>query len=165
MLRSWPSVNLQKVPDDVPSWKFDRFVIKEKNSTELNLANEVWNVTANFSQAEIAIREMIAWNYEWIQHFKAGTCCWLSVWIEECWWLDVMVVMRVMWISPGHRLSTFIITAWIMRINCQLTLIPETRTSHNQRYARHYFSTDKIVQNSAQAWDRILTLYLLPLMN
>ena len=39
------------------------------------LANEVWNVTANFSQAEIAIREMIAWNYEWIQHVKAETEC------------------------------------------------------------------------------------------
>ena len=53
--------------------KLDTFVIMEKNSVELNLANEVWNVTAIFSQTEIAIREMIAWNYEWIQQIKAET--------------------------------------------------------------------------------------------
>ena len=54
--------------------KWDTFVIIEKNSAELNLANEVWNGTAIFSQPEIAIREMIAWNYERIQQIKTADC-------------------------------------------------------------------------------------------
>ena len=54
--------------------KLDTFVIIEKNLAELNLANEVWNLTAIFSKPEIAIREMIAWNYEWIQHIKTADC-------------------------------------------------------------------------------------------
>ena len=54
--------------------KLDTFVIIEKNLAELNLANEVWNLTAIFSKPEIAIREMIAWNYEWIQHITTADC-------------------------------------------------------------------------------------------
>ena len=54
--------------------KLDTFVIIEKNSAEINLANEVWNVTAIFSKPEIAIREMIAWNYKWIQQIKTADC-------------------------------------------------------------------------------------------
>ena len=57
-----------------PLGKLDTFVIIEKNSAELNLANEVWNLTAIFSKPEIAIREMIAWNYEWIQQIKTADC-------------------------------------------------------------------------------------------